>query len=136
MRRFKEILKRRSGDVRGFTLLEAVISMAVFSIGVLGVAAMQTTAVSSNTLSENVQANTCIAMAQSEELMAVDDGDARIENDIPFPFTTLEGHDVRVEPTTDANIPGTKRIQVTTTFQAKGLRPQTITLNIIKPRIN
>jgi prepilin-type N-terminal cleavage/methylation domain-containing protein len=128
------MIKKSNSHSAGFTLLEAVIAMAVFSIGVLGMAALQTTAISSNTLAENVQENTCLAMSYIEELMAADYLDRRIATDISDTLSFGE-YEINYRVLNNQAIPGAKKVNVDATFTGKGL-PQTISLKIFKPFIN
>lgn len=136
MIRIKNHIQRRMSDARGFTLLEALISLAVFSIGILGMIVMQTTAVKSNTLAESVSENTTFALSEIEELMAADYLDDRI-NDSTVTYTTnKDGGKYRVaaDNLPDDAIPGAKRITVRSQFGPVE-NPQTIELNIFKPRV-
>lgn len=138
MKRLLKKIKKLNVNSSGFSLLEAMIGLAVFSIGILGVAAMQTTSVNSNTLAEDVQLSTVTAMAQIEELMATDFLDQRFNLDgIETCEDSPDGrYNICITPSNDVAIPGAKRVNVTSTFTPAGGRPQTITLKIFKPRIN
>ena len=137
----KRLLKKIKGlnvNSSGFTLLEAMIGLAVFSIGILGVAAMQTSSVNSNTLAEDVQLSTVTAMDQIEELMATDFNDQRFNLDgIETCGPSADGkYNICITPSNDVAIPGSKRVTVTSQFTPPSGRQQTITLNIFKPRVN
>lgn len=126
--------RRQMADTQGFTLIEAMISLAVFSIGILGMAAMQTTAIRNNTLAITVTENTVTAMSTIEGLMVADfTGDKRLKEGTDY-YTTPDGKNVITDVLTDQAIPGAKRVVVTSQFMQNG-RPQTITLKIFKPRI-
>ncbi|MCP4745831.1 MAG: hypothetical protein GY874_06765 [Desulfobacteraceae bacterium] len=121
---------------KGFTLLEAVITMLIFFVGLLGIATLQITSVNSNSLSENVQANTVLAMEQVEEFMAADYTDQRIANNGSDYFTTDNNHTITYTIVNDDAIPGAKLVNVSATFSAtKSLTPQTIELKCFKPFI-
>jgi prepilin-type N-terminal cleavage/methylation domain-containing protein len=137
MQRLIHIIKRRTMNSQGFTLLETMISLAVFAIGILGVMTLQTTSINSNTLAEDVQNNTVIAMGTIEELMATDFLDQRL----PVPLgATYQANDPRYTitrtATDDTFLPGSMRVQITAQFTPTGGRTQTITLNIFKPDID
>jgi len=146
MKRLIHIIKRRTMNSQGFTLLETMISLAVFAIGILGVMTLQTTSINSNTLAEDVQNNTVIAMGTIEELMATDFLDQRL----PVPLgVKYKANDPRYEiirtATDDTFLPGSMRVQITARFiptggtqlgHKDGTAWQTITLNIFKPDID
>ncbi len=135
MKRFLHKIARMIDNSKGFTLLESVISMAVFSIGILGMAALQTTAIRSNTLAEKVQENTAIGMSQIEELMAADFLDKRIANDGAGSETINNRYTITWDVLNNLAIPGAKKVVVTAKFKEQG-QDKTITLKIFKPRIN
>ena len=56
-------------DIKGFTLIEVLIVMAIFSIGILAVAAMQMTATKGNTSARRMTEATALAENQMENLM-------------------------------------------------------------------
>jgi prepilin-type N-terminal cleavage/methylation domain-containing protein len=138
MKRLLKKIKKFNANSNGFSLLEAMISLAVFSIGILGVAAMQTSSVNSNTLAEDVQLNTVTAMAQIEELMATDFQDQRFLADgISTPHLSPDGkYTIRVTPRDDQAIPGAMRVVVISEFTPVGGETQRITLTIFKPDID
>ena len=58
-------------DIKGFTLIEVLIVMAIFSIGILAVAAMQVTSTKSNASARRMTEATALAENQIENLMQV-----------------------------------------------------------------
>lgn len=136
----KRLIKRimcLSANSEGFTLLEAMIGVAVFSIGILGMAALQTHSVNTNAYSEDVQINTVTAMAQIEELMATDFLDQRIIADGKACGPASDPrYELCVECLNNQAIPGAKKIIVTSQFTPPHGKTQTVTLKIFKPRIN
>jgi type IV pilus assembly protein PilV len=56
-------------EIKGFTLLEVLIVMAIFSIGILAVAAMQMTSTKGNASARRVTEATALAENQIENLM-------------------------------------------------------------------
>ena len=145
MKRLIHFIKRRTMNSEGFTLLEAMISMAIFAVGILGMLTLQTTSINSNTLAEDVQTNTVTAMAEIEGLMATDFLDQRLAvtkqytcSDPRYKFT--------VTPLDDTAIPGSMRVQIDMEFTPNGTgaialahadgSAQSITLKIVKPDID
>ena len=55
--------------IKGFTLIEVLIVMAIFSIGILAVAAMQMTSTKSNASARRITEETALAEKQIENLM-------------------------------------------------------------------
>ena len=56
-------------DLKGFTLIEVLIVMAIFSIGILAVATMQMTSTKSNASARRITEETALAENQIENLM-------------------------------------------------------------------
>ena len=56
-------------EIRGFTLIEVLIALAIFSIGVLAVAAMQITTIKGNASARRITEATSLAENQIENLM-------------------------------------------------------------------
>ena len=66
---------RLSKNNRGFTLLEAVMAMAIFSIGILAVGSMQLWNTKNNTTGDFTTQATMLARQKVEELKVVSDID-------------------------------------------------------------
>jgi prepilin-type N-terminal cleavage/methylation domain-containing protein len=64
-----------SKNKRGFTLLEAVMAMAIFSIGILAVGSMQLSTSKNNTTGNIMTDATMLARQKIEELKALDPSD-------------------------------------------------------------
>jgi type IV pilus assembly protein PilV len=64
---------RLSKNSRGFTILEAVIAMAIFSIGILAVGSMQLWSTKNNTTGNFTTQATMLARQKIEELKNVSD---------------------------------------------------------------
>ncbi len=58
-------------DIKGFTLIEVLIVLAIFSIGILAVAAMQMTSTKGNASARRITEATALAENQIENLMQV-----------------------------------------------------------------
>ena len=56
-------------DIKGFTLIEVLIVLAIFSIGILAVAAMQMTSTKGNASARRITEATALAENQIENLM-------------------------------------------------------------------
>jgi prepilin-type N-terminal cleavage/methylation domain-containing protein len=56
-------------NIKGFTLIEVLIVMAIFSIGILAVAAMQVTSTTGNASARRITEATALAETQIENLM-------------------------------------------------------------------
>ena len=61
--------KKMQIDIKGFTLIEVLIVMAIFSIGILAVAAMQMTSTKGNASARRMTEATALAENQIENLM-------------------------------------------------------------------
>ncbi len=62
----------------GFTLIEALIAIAVLSIGILVLSTMQTTAIQGNATANRISASTDWASDQAEQIFAWNFGDSRL----------------------------------------------------------
>jgi type IV pilus assembly protein PilV len=62
---------RISRKEQGFTLIEIMISLAIFSIGLLALSAMQNTATNSNALGRVVTESSIVGMDQIEKIVAL-----------------------------------------------------------------
>ena len=60
---------RMQMNIKGFTLIEVLIVMAIFSIGILAVAAMQVTSTKGNASARRITEATALAETQIENLM-------------------------------------------------------------------
>jgi prepilin-type N-terminal cleavage/methylation domain-containing protein len=76
LKKHKEIKMARTvfskKDEQGFTLIEALIALAIFSIGILGVAAMQMTAINSNAIAHIQTDATGMAVDWMERLQRLE----------------------------------------------------------------
>jgi type IV pilus assembly protein PilV len=78
--------KKMQMDIKGFTLIEVLIVMAIFSIGILAVAVMQMTSTKGNASARRITEATALAENQIENLMQLpyDDADLNPANN-PHP---------------------------------------------------
>ncbi len=156
MRPLNKIGFLNSHDQQGFTLIEALIAMAIFSIGILAVFSMQLTAITTNTNARNSTAVLTIAKDRVEDLI-----------DLPYDHADLAGSaapGVVHTPNTAADfidndedgqideagetgpisvawmviddqpLPGAKSVRVTASKIESG-RPKTVTLDFIKANL-
>ena len=65
---------------KGFTLIEALIALAIFSIGILGVASMQITAIKSNTIARLQTESAALAVDRMERLHKLTYTDSDLDN--------------------------------------------------------
>jgi type IV pilus assembly protein PilV len=63
--------QKKQMDIKGFTLIEVLIVLAIFSIGILAVAAMQMTSTKGNASARRITEATALAENQIENLMQV-----------------------------------------------------------------
>jgi type IV pilus assembly protein PilV len=82
-------------DIKGFTLIEVLIVLAIFSIGILAVAAMQMTSTKGNASARRITEATALAENQLENLMQVSYGHADLDpannphESIQGPYTVI-----------------------------------------------
>ena len=72
---------KKQMDIKGFTLIEVLIVMAVFAIGILAVAAMQATSTKGNASARRITEATALAENQIENLMRVSYDHADLDPD-------------------------------------------------------
>jgi type IV pilus assembly protein PilV len=120
---------------RGFTLIEALVALAIFSIGILGVAAMQIIAINSNTIAHIQTDATGKATDWMEHLHRLeyssDNTDADLENGNHGPIT--EGAYTITWNVSDGPINETKYIEVRVTPKNR-MRGRLVVTNMIKSR--
>ena len=119
----------------GFTLVEALIALAIFSVGILGVAAMQMTAINSNAIA-NVQTDaTGKAVDWMERLQRLEYTSENTHDDLKKgdhgPIT--EGAYRIKWNVSDGPINETRLIQVTVTPKNR-MRGRPVVMNFIKSR--
>jgi type IV pilus assembly protein PilV len=119
----------------GFTLIEALIALAIFSIGILGVAAMQITAINSNAVAHIQTDATGKAVDWMEYLQRLEYTSENTHDDLKKgnhgPVT--EG-DYRIKwNVSDGPINETRLIQVTVTPKNRA-RGRAVVMNFIKSR--
>lgn len=115
-------------DEKGFTLIEALIALAIFSIGILGVATMQITAMNSNTMARLQTEAAALAVDKMEELHRFNYTDADLNNGNHGPVT--EGaYRVRWN-VQNGPVNETKMVQVVVT--PKNAKGRPVVINFIK----
>jgi prepilin-type N-terminal cleavage/methylation domain-containing protein len=94
----KKILSNRNG----FTLIEAVISLAVLSIGILAMFAMQTLGIRGNANASRISTQATWSQNEAEQIIGETYGDKvpRVESDIDHPSklllkTTSDGYNIQ-----------------------------------------
>ena len=82
-KRTKTTWKKRIENLRnekGFTLLEVIVAISILTVGLLAVASMQLSAIRGNAFAEGVTEATSLAVDRMEYLMALDYGDADVDD--------------------------------------------------------
>jgi len=114
---------------KGFTLIEALIALAIFSIGILGVATMQITAMNSNTIARLQTEAAALATERIERLHRLDYTDVNLSNGPHGPVT--EGaYRVTWDVVNNQPVNATKMVQVVVTPKNRKGRP--VVMNFIK----
>jgi type IV pilus modification protein PilV len=120
---------------KGFTLIEALIALAIFSIGILGVAAMQITAINSNSVAQIQTDATGKAVDWMEYLQRLEYTSENTHDDLKKgnhgPVT--EGAYRIKWNVSDGPINETRLIQVTVTPKNR-VRGRPVVMNFIKSR--
>lgn len=78
----------------GFTLIEAMIAIAILIIGILPLFAMQISSIHGNATANNLTAASTRALDQIEQMLAWDSSDARLNDSENVNFTGVNGADV------------------------------------------
>ena len=145
MKRCTKSLKKLAGTPHGFTLIEAMIGIALFTIGFMAIAGLQTTGIHSNSLAQTATENTHHAMQAIEGLFAMG-WDAPATQPNPGITESREGYTVNWSITTnpapsvmtmvdDLGQPNVRLITVTSTYTDTGGTPRSVTFRMLKPRM-
>jgi len=122
-------------EEKGFTLIEALIALAIFSIGILGVAAMQMTAINSNAIAHIQTDATGKAVDWMERLQRLEYTSDNTNDDLTKgdhgPITD-GAYSIRWN-VSDGPINETRLIQVTVTPKNR-VRGRPVVMNFIKSR--
>ena len=133
MEKLQRALPQR--NEKGFTLVEALIALAIFSIGILGVASMQIIAINSNAIAHVQTDTTGKAVDWMEYLQRLEYTTENTHADLQYgdhgPVT--EGAYKIKWNVSDGPINETKLIQVTVTPKNR-MRGRPIVMNFIKSR--
>jgi type IV pilus assembly protein PilV len=125
---------------QGFTLIEVLVSMAIFSIGMLGIINMQILSTVTNVQSRGMTEGVIVAQNKIEELMGKvyssnDLCDGSIDPDCNPHEDTTSNARYWTEWTVEENIPfdGTKTIHMTVNWTRKGI-DQGFTIDAVKTK--
>lgn len=132
----------------GFTLIEALIAVAILITGILPLFAMQISSIKGNTIANNLTVASIRALDQIEQILTWDSSDARLNDTENVNFTGANGADVadgkvvvdnftiywdntvRKDPVTSANVGIDVQINV---LWNDGGGIKQLTMNITKP---
>lgn len=104
---------RMMPDNRGFTLIEALIAIAIFSIGILAVSSMQISAINNNASARMRTEATMLASEKVEELMSLADyDDPLLSTDTQSDASANNIYCLQWSATEDTPIPSTKTINL------------------------
>ncbi|MGD8993218.1 MAG: prepilin-type N-terminal cleavage/methylation domain-containing protein [Desulfobacterales bacterium] len=104
---------RMMPDIRGFTLIEALIAIAIFSIGILAVSSMQISAINNNASARMRTEATMLASEKVEELMSLADyDDPLLGTDTQSDASANNIYCLQWSATEDTPIPSTKTINL------------------------
>ena len=121
---------REKRDIRGFTLVEVLIAMAIFAVGILAVGALQINSANTNTGARIHTEESTWVVDQIERLMALDYNNADLTAGdhavVQGPYT------VQWSVTDNSPVMDVKRIAVTATGSHQ--RARTVTIEFIKAR--
>lgn len=65
------MMRFRHQKAQGFTIIEAIIAVAILGVGILAMANMQIVAMSTNSIARHITESTIIAQTKLEEMMAL-----------------------------------------------------------------
>jgi type IV pilus assembly protein PilV len=75
----------KTGNQRGFSLIELLISITLLAIGMLALASMQTTAINANGIAKKNSDLTQLAQVALEDILSWNGNDVRLQNATPAP---------------------------------------------------
>ena len=130
--------RSRRQSCTGFSLIEVLVSMAIFSIGILAVYSMQIHSIRGNTSARGITENITLASAKVEELLAqaydhADLGVGLHQAAVPGGYQSLQWQ--VSEDCLGADFQGHKCVQVRVTSTASGLRQKEIRIDFVKSNI-
>ena len=99
---------------RGFTLIEGLISLAIFSIGILAIAGIQISSINGNSAARMQTEATTLAAQHLERLIALPYGDPDLDPG-DHPPETSGSYTIQWNVSDDDPIPLTKKITITVT---------------------
>jgi type IV pilus assembly protein PilV len=116
---------------KGFTVIEAMVAIVIFSVGVLATVTMQVQSMNSNTRSMNTTDASSIAASTIEGLKPLDYmSDTELTDGVKG-LPDKENFSISYQVITDAVIPNTKHIRVSTTWTERG-DTKTVAIDYIK----
>ena len=83
---------RQRNNIKGFTIIEGLIAMAIFSIGILGLASLVVSSMNNTSQGNKITEAVMLAEAQMELLKNEDVFNSTLLNPAVFPATTVENN--------------------------------------------
>jgi Tfp pilus assembly protein PilV len=124
--------QKKTGQ-EGFTILEALVAIAVFTVAMVGIFSMQTTSVTTNDLARGVTDQSAMAAEVMERLIALPYDDADLTNGSIPPPQKQGRYTISWTVAEDDMIANTKTITATVTWIERGLQ-KTINLTYVKAK--
>ena len=112
----------------GFTILEILVALGILAFGILAVASMQTASLSGTSKAQSGTDGTAVAMAQLEQLMALNYSDSNLTDGShpSTPMTDATGrYNIEWFCDNDVPVPNTKTIQVVISWDEGGVTKST-----------
>lgn len=129
-----KILKNRSNNEKGVTIIEILMAMCILAVGILAVVAMQTASARGNATSSMSTDGLIFAVTQLETLMDQAWGSAALDPANNPQQVTRGQYTITWNVTDDDIINDTKTINMTVTWSNWGLQKR-ISVQYIIPRI-
>lgn len=133
LRIFRQIEKPPTAD-QGFSLVDAMVGMAVFAIVALALASQASRTILANHSAKRTTTSAVRASQEVDQMISLRYHDTRID-DGTFTIPADEGYAISYEVREDDALPNTKSVKMTVTFTEKGGSQRTVSYNYLLPEI-
>ena len=129
--RVKVVIGDRKTNQKGFTLIEACVAISILSLGLLAMASMQVSSMNGNASAGFVTDGTTLAADRLEKLMALPYNHADLSAGDHTDASPPSGYTVTWKVTDDSPYDDTKTIDLTVTWDIRGVQKEVIMQRVV-----